>query len=194
MKFRFWLTLLVLVLLVSLAALNVSALVTPVDVDLGVGQVRLPLWPIVVGVPAFLAVVFLLAGLLDRSRQLRQVAALERQLADARATVDRGREAALDGAVADLKGQLTVLESVVEGIASGLETRLGERITALDGKRAARDEAVDTRLQELGERMARVRDELAADVAEAEDAVLRALASDDRTVDAATPALPSDRG
>ncbi len=194
MKFRFWFTLLVLVLVIAVAALNVSALVTPVDVDLLLATVRLPLWPIVVGVPVLLAVVFLLGGMLDRSRQLRQTAALERQLADARATVDRGREAALDDAVAQLKTELGVLESKLEGVASGVESRLGERLAEFDGRRETRDQGLENRLAELRERVTRVRDELAADVAEAEDAILRALPSDDRTVEAVKPALPAERG
>ena len=40
------------------------------------------------------------------------------------------------------------------------------------------------RLSALADRVVRVRDELAADVAEAEDAVLHALRGGDRTVDA----------
>jgi hypothetical protein len=194
MKFRFWFTLLVLILVIAVAALNVAALVTPVDVDLLVATVRLPLWPIVVGVPVLLAVVFLVGGMLDRSRQLRQTAALERQLADARATIDRGRESALDDAVHELKAELGVLESKVEGVASGMESRLGERLAELEARRENRDGALDTRLAELRERVTRVRDELAADVAEAEDAILRALPSDDRTVEATPPALPPERG
>ncbi len=194
MKFRFWFTLLILILVIAVAALNVAALVTPVDVDLLVATVRLPLWPIVVGVPVLLAVVFLVGGMLDRSRQLRQTAALERQLADARATIDRGRESALDAAVHELKAELGVLESKVEGVASGMESRLGERLAELEARRENRDATLDTRLAELRERVTRVRDELAADVAEAEDAILRALPSDDRTVEATPPALPPERG
>jgi hypothetical protein len=166
------------------AAFNVPALLEPVPVDLLVTTVRMPLWPFLVGVPLVLAAVFLGAALLDRARQLRQVAALERQLEEARAVVERGREQALDGAVRELTGRLDALEAVVEGVGSGMEARLNTRLEALVARRDAGDEALSERLSALAERVVRVRDELAADVAEAEDAVLRALQGVDRTVDA----------
>jgi hypothetical protein len=65
-----------------------------------------------------------------------------------------------------------------------MEARLNTRLEALVARRDAGDEALSERLSALAERVVRVRDELAADVAEAEDAVLRALQGVDRTVDA----------
>ena len=183
MKLRSWIAIVLVVPVLVVAAFNVPALLAPVPVDLLVTTVRAPLWPFVVGVPLALAAVFLGAALLDRARQLRQVAALERQLEEARAVVERGREASLDGAVLEVLGRLDALESVVEGVGSGMESRLGARLDALGERRDAGDEAVRERLSALNERIVRVRDELAADVAEAEDAVLRALQERDRTVD-----------
>lgn len=196
MRFRSWIAALLVVPVLVVAAFNAPQLLAPVPVDLWVAEVRLPLWPAVVGVPLVLVAVFLGAALLDRSRQLRQVAALERQLEEARAAVDRGRDQALDGVARDLAARLDALEAVVEGVAAGVETRFGARVAALEAARVARDGAVDERLAALSDRVLRVRDELAADVAEAEDAVLRALHAVDRTVDAgeARPALPGDRG
>lgn len=194
MKLRSWIAIVLLVPVLVVAAFNVPALLEPVPVNLLVTTVRMPLWPFLVGVPLVLAAVFLGAALLDRARQLRQVAALERQLEEARAVVERGREEALDGAVRELTGRLDALEAVVEGVGSGMEARLGARLEALGARRDAGDEAVRERLAALAERVARVRDELAADVAEAEDAVLRALQGADRTVDvddgAERPRLP----
>jgi hypothetical protein len=183
MRLRSWIAIVLVVPVLVVAAFNVPALIAPVPVDLLVATVRMPLWPAVVGVPLVLAAVFLGAALLDRARQLRQVAALERQLEEARAVVDRGREQALDGAVRELLGRLDALESVVEGVGSGLEARLGARLEAFGARRDAGDQAVGERLAALTERVVRVRDELAADVAEAEDAVLRALSGIERTVD-----------
>lgn len=196
MRFRSWIAALLVVPVLVVAAFNAPQLLAPVPVDLWVAEVRLPLWPAVVGVPLVLVAVFLGAALLDRSRQLRQVAALERQLEEARAAVDRGRDQALDGVARDLAARLDALEAVVEGVAAGVETRFGARVAALEAARVARDGAVDERLAALSDRVLRVRDELAADVAEAEDAVLRALHAVDRTVDAgeARPDLPGDRG
>jgi hypothetical protein len=184
MKFRSWIAIVLLVPVLVVAAFNVPALLEPVPVDLLVTTVRMPLWPFLVGVPLVLAAVFLGAALLDRARQLRQVAALERQLEEARAVVERGREQALDGAVRELMGRLDALEAVIEGVGSGMEARLNTRLEALVARRDAGDEALSERLSALAERVVRVRDELAADVAEAEDAVLRALQGVDRTVDA----------
>ena len=183
MKLRSWIAIVLVVPVLVVAAFNVPALLAPVPVDLLVTTVRAPLWPFVVGVPLVLAAVFLGAALLDRARQLRQVAALERQLEEARAVVERGREQSLDGAVREVLGRLDALESVVEGVGSGMESRLGARLDALGARREAGDQAVNERLSALAERVVRVRDELAADVAEAEDAVLRALQGSDRTVD-----------
>ena len=198
MKLRSWIAIVLVVPVLVVAAFNVPALLAPVPVDLLVTTVRMPLWPFVVGVPLVLAAVFLGAALLDRARQLRQVAALERQLEEARATVERGREEALDAAVRELTGRLDALESVVEGVGSGTESRLSARLEALEASRAAGDEAVRERLTALADRVVRVRDELAADVAKSEDALLRALQGDERTVDAdderERPRLPGGPG
>ena len=198
MKLRSWIAIVLVVPVLVVAAFNVPALLAPVPVDLLVTTVRMPLWPFVVGVPLVLAAVFLGAALLDRARQLRQVAALERQLEEARATVERGREGALDAAVRELTGRLDALESVVEGVGSGTESRLSARLEALEASRAAGDEAVRERLTALADRVVRVRDELAADVAKSEDALLRALQGDERTVDAdderERPRLPGGPG
>jgi hypothetical protein len=194
MKLRSWIAFVLLVPVVVVAAFNLPALLRPVPVDLLVTTVRMPLWPVVLGVPLVLAAVFLGAALLDRARQLRQVAALERQLEEARAVVERGREQALDAAVRELTARLDALESVVEGVGTGMESRLGARLDAGDARREARDKTLGDRMEALAERVARVRDELAADVAEAEDAVLRALHAAERTLDAdpegAPPRLP----
>lgn len=198
MKLRSWIAALVLVPVALVAALNWSALVTPVAVDLWLITVRWPLWPAVVGVPVLLAAVFLAAALLDRARQLRQVAALERQLEEARAALDRGREKALDGVVHELGGRIAGLEAVAEGLVTGSEARLRDRVAALEARVGERDRDLAARLDGLEARVARVRDELAADVAEAEDAVLRALArgtaAPEVEAEVTRPALPGDLG
>ncbi|MDA0699966.1 MAG: hypothetical protein O3A02_02000 [bacterium] len=192
MRIRAWVTLLLFLPLGLLAAANWRALVAPVDVDLYALTVAWPLWPFVVALPIALAAFYLAAALLDRVHQLRQVAALERQLEEARAAVDRGRESALDAVAARIETRLAGLESVVEGSASGLEQRLSQRIGAVDDHLARSDETQRDRLEAVVARVSAVRDELAADVGEAEDAVLRALRERDRTVDA-DPEHPNRR-
>jgi len=192
MRIRAWVTLLLFLPLGLLAAANRRALVEPVDVDLYALTVAWPLWPFVVALPAALAAFYLGAALLDRVRQLRQVAALERQLEEARAAVDRGRESALDAVAARIETRLAGLESVVEGSASGLEQRLSQRIGAVDDHLARSEDTQRDRLEAVIARVSAVRDELAADVGEAEDALLRALRERDRTVDA-DPERPNRR-
>lgn len=115
MRIRWWVTLVLAVPLTLLAAANWSELTTPVEIDVFLFSVRWPLWPFVVGIPVLLVVLYLGAALLDRARQLRQVAALERQLEEARRDLDRGREAAIDALGDRLQGHIATLESAVEG-------------------------------------------------------------------------------
>jgi hypothetical protein len=175
MRIRWWVTLVLAVPLALLAAANWSELLTPVEIDVFLFSVRWPLWPFVVGIPVLLVVLYLGAALLDRARQLRQVAALERQLEEARRDLDRGREAAIDALGDRLQGHIAALESAVEGAVSGLEQRLAERVESVDEHVGRVEEEQRTRGEALAARVAAVRDEIAADVGEAEDALLRAL-------------------
>lgn len=179
MRIRWWVTLVLAAPLALLAAANWSELLTPVEIDVFLFSVRWPLWPFVVGIPVLLVVLYLGAALLDRARQLRQVAALERQLEEARRDLDRGREAAIDALGDRLQGHIATLESAVEGAVSGLEQRLVERVEAVDEHVGRVEEEQRTRVEALAARVAAVRDEIAADVGEAEDAVLRVLRGHD---------------
>lgn len=192
MRVRSWVTIVVMVPLVALAAANWSALSQPVAVDFLLFSVSWPLAPVVLGVPLLLTAVYLGAALLDRTRQLRQVTALERSLDEARKALDRGREAALDTLASRLESSIAALESVVEGSASGLEMRLGTRLAALDAHVGRLDEGQRERLEGLAARITRVRDEIAADVGEAEETLVRALRGEAVGGSAgARPALPS---
>jgi hypothetical protein len=198
MRIRTGLTLALLLPLGVMAVANWSRLVQPIVIDLFFFSVRWPLWPFVVAVPAVLLAVYIGAAFLDRSRQLRQVASLERQLEEARAALDRGREAALDAVATRVEGRLAALEAVVEGAAHGIEQRLGERLRAVDAHLDRAEDAHRSQLEAVTARIGAVRDELAADVGEAEDALLRALRERERTVDVPgerpeRPALPDGR-
>jgi DNA anti-recombination protein RmuC len=177
--------------LAALAAANWAALRQPVPVDFLLFTVSWPLAPVVLGVPILLVAVFLGAALLDRARQLRQLTALERSLDEARKALDRGREAALDTMSSRLEASIAALESVVEGSASGLEARLGARLTALDAHVGRLDDGQREQLEGLVARIARVRDEIAADVGETEEAIVRALRGEAAEPDDVRPALPS---
>lgn len=194
MRVRIWVTIAAFVPLALLAAANWSRLREPVDVDLFLLTVRWPVWPVVLGLPALLTAVYLGAALLDRARTLRQVAALERQLEEARRDLDRGREAALDAVAERLHGSIAGLESAVEGSVSGLEMRLADRLRAIDGHLTRVEEEQRQRVEALAARVAAVRDELAADVGEVEDTLLRALRGDgdpdEVEAEEVRPALP----
>lgn len=194
MRVRIWVTVAVLVPLALLAAANWTRLLEPVEVDLFLLGVRWPLWPVVVGLPLLLTLVYLGAALLDRARTLRQVAALERQLEEARRDLDRGREAALDAVAERLEGSIAGLESAVEGAVSGLEMRLADRLRSVDAHLTRVEDEQRQRVEALAARVAAVRDELAADVGAAEDALLRAMRGTDDDVEAEAdhvrPALP----
>lgn len=179
MRTRLWVTVVLFVPLAVLAVANWSNLRLPVEVDLFFFSVRWPLWPFVLAVPLLLTVVYLGAALLDRARQLRQVASLERQLEEARRALDRGREAALDTLAGRIEARIAGLEAVVEGSTSGLEMRLGERLVGIDAHVGRAEAEQRSRLEAVAARVAAVRDELAADVGEAEDALLRALRARD---------------
>jgi len=179
MRTRLWVTVVLFVPLAVLAVPNWSNLRLPVEVDLFFFSVRWPLWPFVLAVPLLLTVVYLGAALLDRARQLRQVASLERQLEEARRALDRGREAALDALAGRIEARIAGLEAVVEGSTSGLEMRLGERLVGIDAHVGRAEAEQRSRLEAVAARVAAVRDELAADVGEAEDALLRALRARD---------------
>lgn len=200
MRFRIWITIALFVPLALLAVANWSALFQPVEIDLFIATVYWPPWPFVVALPVLLALVYLGAGLLDRARHLRQVSALERQLEEARATVDRGREAALDAVATRLEARIGALESVFEGTSSGLEQRLGDRFAALDAHLDRTAEAHRGQLDVVAARVSSVRDELAADVGAAEDALMRALHDRDHTLEvdrerpADRPALTGGEG
>jgi hypothetical protein len=183
MRIRTWLTVVLLLPLGLLAVANWASLTQPVVLDMFLFSVRWPLWPLVIALPLLLIAVFLGAALLDRSRQLRQVAALERQLEGARAALDRGREAALDSVATRVETRLAHLEAVVQGASSGIEQRLGDRLGALDAHLDRAEDAQRAQLEAVTARIAAVRDELSADVGEAEDALLRALREHERTVE-----------
>ena len=175
MRIRWWVTLALSAPLALLAVANWSELTTPVEIDVFLFSVNWPLWPFVVGIPVLLGVLYLGAALLDRARQLRQVAALERQLEEARRDLDRGREAAIDALGDRLEGRIAQLESAVEGAVSGIGQRLTLRVEAVDEHVGRAEDEQRSRLEAVAARVAAVRDELAADVGEAEDTLLRAL-------------------
>lgn len=188
MRFRGILLTVVVLVAALVAALNWDSLVRPVPISLLVASWQGPLGlALLVASPA-LAALFFLAALVDRAAQLRQVTQLDRQLADVRAKLGaRDREAShrlegrLDGGLAELKGQLSALKESLDtrvGTAAvTLESRVAERFQLLEQAVREALASKEARDKERGaallDRVTRVRDELAADIAQAEDALAR---------------------
>lgn len=161
------LTVLVLVF-VLFAVVNWSTLATPVPVDLLATRVEVPLGAALLGVTIALAVLFFAGALFDRSAQLTEIRRLERQLERARAQVDARRSE-----------EIGEVKDAVHAWGASLERRLDERVAAAETSlRSALSEVDDheaERFASLEERVVTVRNELAADVGEAEDTLRRML-------------------
>ena len=148
------------------AALNWEAMRTPLRLELLVGSLDVAVGWVVLSAALVPALVLLLAGLLDQARSLRRLDVLERRLDDARTAAERARSAELEALQAELEAKLEAVRAALEGQAQGSETRLDARFDALEA-------SLGERFEELRERVVRVRDELAADIAETEDTLLR---------------------
>jgi uncharacterized integral membrane protein len=188
MRFRGILLTAVVVLAALVAALNWDALTRPVPISLLVATPQGPLALVLLLTIVALAVLFFLAALLDRAAQLRQVTQLDRQLGAVRSKLEaREREAAgrlegqFDAALADVKTQMSALNEEVgarvDAASTTLESHLVERLLALEAGLQDAMTGMETRgterIDALHERVVRVRDELAADVAQSEDALAR---------------------
>jgi hypothetical protein len=170
MRGRLLLLTVLLVLGALVAALNWEAMRATLRLELLVGVVELALGWVVLLAALVPAVVLLLAGLLDQSRALRRVDALERQLDQARTAVERARSAEIEALERSLDERFEAARAGFEGALHGSESRLEARFEAVEA-------TLGERLQDLRERVVLVRDELAADIAEAEDALMRGRAA-----------------
>lgn len=166
MRGRLLLLTVLLVLGALIAALNWDTMRTPVRFELLAGVVETALGWVVLLAALLPALVLLLAGLLDQARALRRVDALERQLEQARTAVERARSAEMEALERSLDERFEAVRAHVEGALHGSEARLEARFDTVET-------SLGERLNDLRERVVLVRDELAADIAEAEDAILR---------------------
>lgn len=167
MRGRLLLLTVLLVVAALAAALNWDAMRTPLELELLVARAEVAVGWVLLAMTLTPIVVLLVAGLIDQARALRRVDALERQLEQARDAAERARSAEIEALERSLDGRLETLRSAVEGALAGSESRLEARFEAVEA-------SLGERLEDLRERVVLVRDELAADIAEAEDALLRA--------------------
>jgi DNA anti-recombination protein RmuC len=148
------------------AALNWEAMAAGVGLSLIFTEVTVSVGALVALVAATLVIVFLLAGLIDRATHLRQLSQLERHLEEARAALAKKRSADLDALGQELAQRLDAVAAGVDGALARLEERWQAQAEGLH-------EDLGARLDAVRERVVVVRDELAADIAEVEDALLR---------------------
>lgn len=168
MKARGILLTVLLVLFGLFAAINWPTLTTPLPVDLLVLRIEVPIGLVLLAVTAGLALIFFAGALFDRAGQLQEIRYLERQLDKARAKADEKQA-----------GEVAQLKEAVQAWGSSLERRIDDRVGAAEEriKEAldASDDRDEKRVKALEQRVVTVRNELAADVGEAEDLIRRML-------------------
>ncbi len=193
MRFRGIVLTIVVVVALFVAALDWGELTKPVPVRLLVATPQWPLGLILLVTLVALVVLFFLAALVDRAGQLRQLTRSERQAAALRARLEAHEkeeasrlEGLLDAAVADLRARVGSLseglERRLDSALEAVEKRLTDRIAGLESRvqeaLAAMEARDRERLAAVSERIVTLRDELAADIAQAEDALARRMAGD----------------
>lgn len=168
MKARGILLTVLLVLFGLFAAINWPTLTTPLPVNLLLLRIEVPIGLVLLGVTAGLALIFFAGALFDRAGQLREIRRLERQIDKARAKADDKQA-----------GEVAQLKEAIQAWGSSLERRIDERVGAAEERIKEALDASEGRDEErakaLEQRVVTVRNELAADVGEAEDLMRRML-------------------
>ena len=167
---------LVIVLALAFAVMNWQALITPLPINLFFFPMEIPLGLILVLTAVGLCVLFFVLAFFDRLGQLNTIVNLERELSSLRNKLESRRLEELKGLEATLGEQLSGVEGRVAETVSKLEISTRE---ALENFETHTNEHLD----KLEERVLLVRNELAADIAEAEDALRRnAIGQDPETL------------
>ncbi len=172
MRFRGILLTLVVLLAVLFAVVNWPALTEPLPIDFLVLSITLPLGLVLLLTALALSVLFFFASLLDRASHLRRLNHLERTVESLQGKLERRRQE-----------ELVALEKAHRERADSLEGVMVERSEALAtevrGALADFEMRTKERLEQVQERVELVRDELAADIGEAEDMLARRIAGDE---------------
>lgn len=171
MKIRGTLLTIVVLLALLFAATNWEAVTTNLPVGFLFTRFELPLGLVLLSALVVLVVFFFLASLLERASQLRQVSHLERQIEQLQDRLEQKRLEELEGIERAFRERADKLEGVVQERSDALEASLSKKLA--DHEMRTKD-----RIEGVTERVVLVRDELAADVAEAEDLLRRMIAGD----------------
>lgn len=144
------------------AIVNWQVLFAPTPVNLLVGTVQVPLGITLLLFAVGLSLVFFLAALWERAGQLRQVTHQERLIEDLQARLDRQQSAEIESLEGVLIDRTDLIRQQLEGDSGRVEANLRENLLELE-------ERLNSRLEEVQERVVMVRNELAADIGELED-------------------------
>ena len=157
---------LVIIISIVFAIANWQTLTATLPINLLFLQFEFPLGLGLLLTAVLLSVLFFFVSLLDRAGQLRQITNLERQLQNLQGKLEKKR-----------LGEFETLESSFAEQLTGLVTKLAESAEKLEGVTRESLGEFETRSQErfnkLEERVLLVRNELAADVASAQEALQR---------------------
>ena len=166
-------TLLTIVVLLALlfAVTNWETVTTNLPVALLFVRFELPLGLVLLTSLVVLVVFFFFASLLERASQLRQVSHLERQIEQLQAKLEQKRLEELEGIERAFRERTDRAEGVIRERIDELEQDLAQKL-------AEHEMRTKDRIEGVTERVVLVRDELAADVAEAEDLLRRMIEGD----------------
>lgn len=172
------LTIVVLAALV-LAVLNMETLTMRVPIDLAVVRTTFPLGLALLIAVVVVAVIFFLAALVDRAGQLQQLTHLEKQAESMRQKLEAYEQGEVNRVEERLSAAVATLDERLDDITRSLREQLDAGVADLTAKMQQQLETVEARDAdrhgELTERLAVLRNELAADVAQTEDTLLRRL-------------------
>jgi hypothetical protein len=166
MRGRVFLLVVFVVVGVFIVAFNWNAMMQGVRLDLVATEVTTTVGALLGIVAATLVVIFLLAALLDRAGHLSQLSILERHMEEMRHELAQKRAQDMESLAAELGGRFDGMRASLDGAVARLEDRFDRRI-----EEAHTD--LGERLDAVRDRVVVVRDELAADIAEVEDTILR---------------------
>ena len=162
MRFKGILITLVILLSLVFAAVNWQTITTPLPVNLLFTTVQLPLGLALLITVVSLSALFFLLGYIDRARQVRQAAHLEHQLNEAHAKLETRRTAELDVIDRNLTDRVVALDAKLDGVTRRMVDAQRESLGTLE-------KHIFQRLEALENSVLLVRNELAADIAVAEE-------------------------
>ncbi|MFO7545320.1 MAG: hypothetical protein R6W77_07465 [Trueperaceae bacterium] len=187
MRLRGILLTIVILAALLLAVLNMETLTTRVPLDLAVVRTTFPLGLALLIAVVVVAVIFFLAALVDRAGQLQQLTHIERQAESLRQKLDAYEQGEANRVEERLDTAAATLDERLDDVTRSLREQLDVGVADLTAKMQQQLETVEARdaerHAELTERIGVLRNELAADVAQTEDTLLRRLTggSDDQS-------------